>query len=189
MLLPDQGALQEWGYVACTRARTETRLYVSEHDPIERETPVRVPEPAAPHGRAARALERSNAEPLALDQTTRRHDVHARLHARRQEELDRQRDRAADRLAASQRELKQFRWWTRRDRRFELEREIAFQQTVLRGLDETRAELGRTPPPRGRQMPGLGRDHEEPRRSLRPEPPGYRTVEREPPGLGLELEL
>lgn len=174
------------GYVACTRARTETCLYLAEHDPIEHETPIREPDAATPPERAARALERSAAEPIALDQTLRRHEFHARLHGRRQEELERQRERTAKQLAAAQRELKQLGWSNRGDRRFELEREIAFRQTALRALDEKRVELARTPPPRAREMPGLGRDHKEPGRSLRPEPPG-RTLKREPPGIGLEL--
>jgi ATP-dependent exoDNAse (exonuclease V) alpha subunit len=187
VLLPDQGALQEWGYVACTRARSETRLYLADGDSVEREPPMRQPDPTAPPERAARALERSAGEPLALDQTTRRDDVSARLHARRREELERQRDRAVERLATAQRELKQLGWWSRGNRRFELERELAFRQTALRGLDQKRRELARTPPPRVRQAPGLGRDREEPSRSLRPEPPSRQVLQREPPSLGLEL--
>jgi ATP-dependent exoDNAse (exonuclease V) alpha subunit len=58
VLLPDHGALQEWGYVACSRARTETRLYLTERDGLECETPLRQPTPAAPPERAARALQR-----------------------------------------------------------------------------------------------------------------------------------
>lgn len=33
VLAGDQGALHEWGYVACSRARTETRLYLSTSTP------------------------------------------------------------------------------------------------------------------------------------------------------------
>jgi hypothetical protein len=51
-LFPDQGALREWGYVARSRARTETHLYLAERDALERETPLR----------------ELSAEPLALDQ-------------------------------------------------------------------------------------------------------------------------
>jgi hypothetical protein len=36
-------------------------------------------------------------------------------------------------------------------------------------------------------MPGLSSDREEPNRSLRPEPPGKRVLQREPRSLGLEL--
>jgi conjugative relaxase-like TrwC/TraI family protein len=188
VLLPDQGALQEWGYVACTRARTETRLYLAERDALERETPLRDPDPPTPTERAARALERSASEPLAIDQTTPQHDAPAHLHARKQEQLKQQRDRAAERLATARRELEHLGWWNRGDRRFQLEREIAFHQTTLGGLDEKQAELACTPPPRHRQLPpGLGRDHEELSRSLRPEPPARKVLQREPPGFGLGI--
>jgi conjugative relaxase-like TrwC/TraI family protein len=187
VLLPDHGALQEWGYVACTRARTETRLYLAERDALERETPLRDPDPPTPSERVARALVRSAAEPLAIDQTTRRHDAGTRLHGRRQEQLDQQHDRAAERVATAQRELNRLGWWNRGGRRLELEREIAFQQTALRSFEEKRAELARTPPPRAREMAGVGRDHGDPDRSLRPEQPGRPAFRREPPGLGIEL--
>ncbi len=87
VLLPDHGALREWGYVACTRARGETHVYLAEPDVIERETPLRDPHPTAPPERAARALERSSTEPLALDQTKRRPDLNARLPTRDGDEL------------------------------------------------------------------------------------------------------
>ncbi len=186
VLLPDQGSLREWGYVACTRARAETRLYLAP-EAIEPDSHAREPDDRPPE-RAARALERSAAEPLALDQTPRRDDLNARLHARRQEELERQRIRAGEQLAAAQRELRQLHWWNRDSRRLQLEVEIASRQTALRGLDEKRAELARTPPPRPR-LPLPGRDPDElaPSRSLQQEPPGRRTLQREPPGLGIEL--
>ncbi len=188
VLLHDQGALQEWGYVACTRARAETRLYLADLDGLQRETPLCEPDPAAPPERAARALERSAAEPLALEQTKRRHDVHARLHARRQEELERQRNRAAEQLAAAQREFKQLGWWNRGNRRFELQTEIGLRQAALRGFDERREQLALTPPATP-HLPLPGRDPDEltPTRSLRPEPPARQTLQREPPGLGIEL--
>ncbi|MGH3006543.1 MAG: ATP-dependent DNA helicase [Gaiellaceae bacterium] len=186
ILLLGEGALREWGYVACSRARTETRLYLA--DRVSEVETAHEDDRRSPPERAARALERSAAEPLALDQTKRRHDVNGRLLTRRQEELERQRDRAAKRLATVQRELKQLGWWSRGGRRFQLERNIAFHQTALRALDEKREELARTAPPRARQMPrGLGRDHEEFGRSLRPEPPARRALQREPPSLGLGL--
>ena len=188
VLLRDQGALQEWGYVACTRARVETRLYLADRDGLERETPLRHPDSAAPPERAARALERSAAEPLALDQTTRRHDVNARLVTRRQQELEQQRAQTAEQLSAAGRELKQLGWWHRGDRRFELQAEIALRQAALRGIDETRAKLELTPPT-ARRLPPPARDRDDltPTRSLRREPPGRRTLEPEPPSLGLEL--
>jgi hypothetical protein len=50
-----------------------------------------------------RALERSAAEQFALDHARPRHDNNARQHARRQEQLEQQRARAADRLASAMR--------------------------------------------------------------------------------------
>jgi hypothetical protein len=188
VLLPDQGSIQEWGYVACTRARTETHLYLSEHDTIERETPLRDPNPATAPERTARALERSDAEPLALDHARPRHDNNARLHVRQQEQLEQQRALATDRLANARRELKQLGWWNRGGRRIELECEISFQQTALRGFNDKRAELARTAPAFPRvPVPGRERDELTPTRSLRPEPPARRTLQREPPSRGLEL--
>lgn len=188
ILLPDHGTIQEWGYVACTRARTETHLYLSEHDTIERETPLRDPNPATAPERTARALERSASEPLALDQSRQRHDANARLHANRQEQVEQQHARASERLATAQRELKQLGWWNRGNRRLELEREITLQQTALRRFNEKRTELARTPPPLpGVRQPDRERDELAVTRSLRPQPPGRRTLQREPPSRGLEL--
>jgi conjugative relaxase-like TrwC/TraI family protein len=186
VLVPDHGTLREWGYVACSRARTETHVYLAERDPLEHETPLREPTRTAPPEGVARALQRSSAEPLAVEQT-RRHDIDARLRARRLEELERLRAFTADRLAVAQRKLKNLHWWDRGDRRFQLETEIAFRQATLRSLERKRSELAQTPPtaPR-RPLPGRDRDELTPARSPRPEPT-RRTVEREPPGLGLEL--
>ncbi len=187
VLLPDQGALREWGYVACSRSRTEIHLYLAERDAIERETLLRDPNPIARPERAARALERSSAELLALEQMRRRHGDRARLVTRRQEALEQQRARTADRLAAAERELKRLGWWSRGDRRVELETEIALHRSALRLADERRAQLTLAPPTAAR-TPQPTRDGDElsSTRSLRPEPPGRRTPEREPPGLGLE---
>jgi hypothetical protein len=118
ILLPDRGALQEWGYVACTRARTETRLYLAERDPLEHETPLRGPNPAAapnappvPSNAGAAPshspLNRPGAERMSVPN----------LHARQQQGLERQRARAAERLATAQRELKELGWRNRLDER------------------------------------------------------------------------
>jgi hypothetical protein len=105
VLLSDRGALQEWGYVVCSRARLETGLYLSDRDMLERETPLREPDPASAPERAARTLQRSAVEPLALDQSRERSDTTIRLIAQQRERLDRQREHTAKRLAAAQREL------------------------------------------------------------------------------------
>ena len=187
VLLADRGALQEWGYVSCTRARTETRLYLSEHDAIERETRLREPDPATLPGRAARALQRSAAEPLALDQSQHHRDTNDRLRAWQREKLEQQRVRAAERLDAARQELKGLGLWRRGERRLELQTEIAFRETALHGLDKKLAELRLAPTSpvsqSERDRVALSRDRD---RQLRLERHRTRTLEHR---CGPELSL
>jgi hypothetical protein len=180
ILLRDQGALKEWGYAACSRAR----LYLSERDSLDRETPLRPPDPAALPDRVARALHHSAAEPLALDQRRQQPDTILTYVAQQQEQLNRNRERTVERLAVARRELQALHWWNG-DRRAELQAEIALQQTVLERADAKREQLRRLAERRTR-MRSLARERDELAPSLRPEPlrPG---LEREPPGLGLDL--
>ncbi|HZT85460.1 MAG TPA: hypothetical protein VE984_08595 [Gaiellaceae bacterium] len=141
VLLPDQGALQEWGYVACTRARFETRLYLADSEALERETPLREPGRGAPPERTARALQQSAAEPLALDHRRRR-DTTLNLLNQEQARLERQRGSAARQLAAAERELTQLRRWNR-GRRGELEAEIALRKHTVERADEKAEQLRR----------------------------------------------
>ena len=180
VLLPDQGALCEWGYVACSRARAETYLYLAERDPLERETPLREPNPAAPAERAARALARSSAEPLALDHDGERRDPPMRLLAQERERIRRLHGRTAERLAAAQGELQRLHWWNR-GRRIELEAEITRDRLALERADEKREQLLERAERRSRFL-ALARERDELAPSLRPEPPRPR-LEREPPGL------
>jgi conjugative relaxase-like TrwC/TraI family protein len=182
VLLPDQGALREWGYVACSRARAETHLYLAERDPIERETPLRDPNPTAPPERAARALERSSGEPLALDETRLRRDATMRVLAKQQDHLDQLCDRTTERLAAAELEHKRLHWWNR-GRRDELETEIARHRWALERAGAKRDQLREHAEQRS-QFLALAREELAP--SLRPGPPRPR-LEREPPGLALEL--
>jgi ATP-dependent exoDNAse (exonuclease V) alpha subunit len=184
VLLPDHGALREWGYVACSRARSETHLYLAERDPIERETPLRDPNPTAPPERVACALERSSAEPLALDQSSEREDTAMRIVAQQQERLDHLRERRAEELAAAERERKSLHWW-KRGRRLELETQATRHRTELRRADEKHEQLRQHAERRSRFL-ALAREGELLAPSLRPEPPRPR-LEREPPGRGLEL--
>jgi hypothetical protein len=184
VLLLDQGALREWGYVACSRARSETHLYLAERDPIEHETPLPEPNPTTPPERVARALERSSAEPLALDQSRERRDSAMRLISEQQEHLDQLQERTAERLAAAERELKNLHWWNRGSRA-ELEAQITRDGLALERADEKREQL-RQHAERRSQFLALVRERDELAPALRPEPPRPR-LEREPPGLGLEL--
>jgi conjugative relaxase-like TrwC/TraI family protein len=188
VLLPDQGALQEWGYVACSRARLQTRLYLADRDMVERETPMREPDPASPPERAARTLQRPAAEQLALDQHGEPRDTILHHVAQQQERLDRQRDRTAEQLATAQRKLQHLHWWNR-ERRAELETEIALHRIALGRADDKAEQLQELAERRLRML-AFARERDEPTASLRPEPLRRSSaikLEREPPGLGLEL--
>jgi conjugative relaxase-like TrwC/TraI family protein len=184
VLLPAQGALREWGYVACSRARVETHLYLVERDVLERETPLREPSPAAPAERAARALERTSSELLAIDQSQEREDTAMRIVAQQLERLDQLRERRTEELAAAERELKSLHWW-KRGRRLELETQVTQHRSELRRADEKHEQLRQHADRRSRFL-ALARERDELAPSLRPESPRPR-LEREPPGLGLEL--
>jgi conjugative relaxase-like TrwC/TraI family protein len=184
VLLPGQGALREWGYVACSRARGETHVYLAERDTIERETPLGDPNPTNPAARAARALERSALEPLALDQTRDHGDATMRLLTQEQERLDGIRERTAKRLAAAQRERKSVHWWNRSSRAA-LEIQVAHDQAALERANEKREQLRQRAARRSRTL-ALGRERNGLAPSLRPEP-ARPLREREPPDRGLEL--
>jgi conjugative relaxase-like TrwC/TraI family protein len=185
--LPDQGALQEWGYVACSRARLETRLYLADRDMFERETPIRRPDPAAPPERVAHALQRSAAEPLALEQHRSRDTTLNRI-AQQHEQLDRQRERTTGQLASTQRELQHLHRWNR-GRRAKLEREIAGHEKALDCCDARVEQLRRTAERRS-QFLAFAHQRNQLTRSLAPEPPGCSPavkLHRDSPGRGLEL--
>jgi hypothetical protein len=158
-------------------------VYLTERDAIARETPLREPNPTTPPERAARSLERSSTEPLALDQRKGTSDIHARLFSHQQEELERQRDRTVARLVAAQRELKNLHWWNRGSR-VELETKVTLHRAALERADEKREQLRQLAERRSQTL-ALARERNELAPSLRPEP-ARRRLEREPPGLGLE---
>ncbi len=66
VLADDQRALKEWGYVALTRAREQTRLYTIDEQFEPDASPHRI-EPDGPVDRLADALSRPAAETLALE--------------------------------------------------------------------------------------------------------------------------
>jgi conjugative relaxase-like TrwC/TraI family protein len=188
VLLHDQGALREWGYVACSRACLETRVYLADGNTLERETPLRQPAFAGPPARAARALQQSAAESLAFEQRRPRRDTILNFLNQELEKLDRQRRRAAGQLTAAERELKQLRPWDF-GRRAELQTGIALHKQTLERADEKAEQLRDRVAERRKTLaraPELG----EPTPRLRPERPEHsRTakLDREPRGLGLEL--
>jgi ATP-dependent exoDNAse (exonuclease V) alpha subunit len=71
VLADDRRALKEWGYVALSRARGQSRLYTIESH-FEPDASPHRPEPAGPVDRLADALSRPAAETLALDAAPRR---------------------------------------------------------------------------------------------------------------------
>ena len=187
VLLPDQGSLQEWGYVAFSRARFQTRLYLADRDIVEREALLREPDPAAPPERVARALLRSAAESLALDQRRSRDTMLDRM-AHQQEQLDRQRARTAYQLARAQRELQRLHRWNR-GRRAQLETEIARHENTLNRSDQKARQLCERSERRTRVL-ALASECDALAPSLAPKPPRRSpaiTFEREPPSRGLEL--
>ncbi len=183
VLLPDQGTLREWAYVACSRARAETHLYLAERDALEHETPLREPNPPGPSERVAHALERSSAEALALDQSQVRRDPTLHLIAQQHERLDHLRDRTAERLVAAQGKLQGLHWWNRGSRA-ELEAQIARHKFELDRADKKREQLCQHA--ERRLFLTAARESDELTPSLRSEPARPR-LEREPPGLRLEL--
>jgi conjugative relaxase-like TrwC/TraI family protein len=139
VLLHDHGALQEWGYVACSRARSETRLYLTDQL-IEREAHLRAPTITGAPERLALALSASVAEPLALERADAAHGTSARAHAARKRELEQQRVRAEHRLADAEEKLDRLGWRGRGRRGAELRAEIALQHAALRLADQRLTE-------------------------------------------------
>jgi ATP-dependent exoDNAse (exonuclease V) alpha subunit len=90
VLADDQRALKEWGYVALSRARCETRLYTIENQLDPDASPHRI-EPAGPVDRLAEAFSRPAAETLALDAARRGRPLpeHVRLANEHRQLLDR----------------------------------------------------------------------------------------------------
>lgn len=111
------------------------------------------------------------------DPTMRRLNEH-------QERLDQLRDRTAERLESAHRELKNLHWWNRGSRA-ELETHVARDRVALERTDGKRDQLRERVERRSRFL-ALARERDEVTPPLRPEPPRPR-LEREPPGLGLEL--
>lgn len=162
VLLRDEGALREWGYVSCSRARTETRLYVVGEAP-EGEQHGSLLAPRDPAARLARALQRSGAEQLALVQM--RPDM-SEVTRRTLERCRRQREQALGtaerRLFAAERGLRGLGRLGRRRQRAELQAEIIHQRTAVRlartqltELPLEQPEQWPTRPPQTRLEPSL----------------------------------
>ena len=153
-----EARLQEWGYVALSRARAQTRLYVT-GNPREHESHFHDLDDRGPLTRFGRALEGSAVERLAVDQrplpSGRRHEarpeiersglspdeqMRRRLLEQRGRALSTARDAAERRLEAAERKLAG-RGAFRRRGRDELRAEIELQR---RAIDLTGEQLAET---------------------------------------------
>jgi conjugative relaxase-like TrwC/TraI family protein len=188
VFLHDHGALREWGYVACSRARLETRVYLADGNTLERETSLDPPDLTGAPERAAHALQQSAGQSLALEQRRPRRDAALDFLYQELEKLDRQRRHAAGQLTAVERELRELRRWDF-GRRAELQtRSVLHKQTLERADARAKQLRDRV----AERNTALARVHErgESTRRLRLERTGRaRTAKlnREPRGLGLEL--
>ncbi len=153
VLLSDEGVLREWGYVACSRAREETRLYIAS-DAHERETHGRDLEPTHASVRIARRLTAPSCEQLALESAAVPSPSDASLLAlaHRREQLERPRCRAEERLTEAETKLEQLGWRGRRRHGAELRAEIGFQRAAFSIAAKQLAEIPSVPlPPTSRR--------------------------------------
>jgi conjugative relaxase-like TrwC/TraI family protein len=151
--------LQEWGYVALSRARRETRLYVTGTVP-ERESHFHDLDDRDPITRLGQALEESAIERLAVDQRPLRSDplndtraeierprgeaeVRARRRVLEQDRLAtmKLRQHAERTLAIAKKRLERFSLLSSGRRREELLEEIHRSSTAVRLADQRLAEL------------------------------------------------
>ncbi|MGD9572386.1 MAG: MobF family relaxase [Thermoleophilia bacterium] len=166
VLVRAEGALAEWGYVATSRARAETRLYAVEPELLDDAGLARVdPEPAT---RLTSALSRSAAETPALARSERERDARSPARIAR-ERLERQIESRQRLLAATRNQLGDL-GWVGRHRQGPALREVIDAQ--LRVLADLRTEL--------RELP----THDAPARPARLERP---EVVRQVPGRGMGM--
>jgi hypothetical protein len=148
-----EARLQEWGYVALSRAREATRLYIT-GTPQERESQFHELDDRDPVARMAQALEESAIERLAVDQrplpagSSRRMRAEierppvgggdrTRLRLLQQQRLAtlKARETAEQKLAEADEKLQRLPRLGRGARRDELRAEVARQETALRIAD------------------------------------------------------
>src|SRR6266545_2498513 len=152
-----EARLQEWGYVALSRARSQTRLYVT-GTPREHESDFHVLDDRDPLTRFGRALEESAIELLAVDQRplpsgprhetrpeiersalTPEEQLQLRLLEQKRVALVKTRDAAERKLVTAQRELGRYSPLRRR-RRESLCVDVELQRHAIALADERLAE-------------------------------------------------
>src|SRR6266516_1314926 len=169
-----EARLQEWGYVALSRARAETRLYIT-GTPREHESDFHVLDERDPLIRFGRALEESAIELLAVDQrplpTGPRHEARpqiersqltpeARLHLRLLEQqrlaFEKTHDNAERKLHAAERDLQRSNPLRRRHLD-KLRTEIDLQHRAIGVTDARLAETVRSLEEASYQLNTVGR--------------------------------
>jgi conjugative relaxase-like TrwC/TraI family protein len=149
VLAEGRGQLKEWGYVALSRARNETRLYTSGNEPDPDASPNR-PEPAAPLDRLADALARPAAQTLALETPAAVRNLHgapapaaeqARRLSERARAVDDERNRTARKMHAARRELAQMGALSRARHGRSLREQIREREAELARLDSEHKRL------------------------------------------------
>jgi conjugative relaxase-like TrwC/TraI family protein len=154
-----EARLQEWGYVALSRAREATRLYIT-GTARERESQFHEFDDRDPVARMAQALEESAVERLAVDQRPLpagpKHRTRAEIERLRLSESDRTRVRlleqqrlatlkvresAERRLADAEQKLDQLPRLARGRRRDEVGAVVARERSAIRMADEKLAQL------------------------------------------------
>jgi conjugative relaxase-like TrwC/TraI family protein len=155
-----EARLQEWGYVALSRAREETRLYVTAIA-REHESDFHILDDPDALTRFGRALEESAIERLAVDQRalpssyrarphiertalTPEARLHLRLLEQKRRALEKTRDTARRRLGAAQRELERCNPLRRRHRdqlRADIERQSGAVEVAESRLADVAASL------------------------------------------------
>src|SRR3954454_3039011 len=153
-----EARLQEWGYVALSRARAETRLYVT-GTPREHESHFHDLDDRDPLARFGRALEESAVEELAVDQRplpsgprhearpeierselTPEEQMRRRLLEQKRGALTKTRNAAERRLETAERKLEKCGTFRKRGRD-ELRAQIEFERRTLALVDQ---QLGET---------------------------------------------
>jgi conjugative relaxase-like TrwC/TraI family protein len=167
-----RGQLKEWGYVALSRARRGTRLYVTANA-LDAESHGAEPERPDSVNRFAEALERSDAELLASEQPR---SSRARLIEQQRLATERARVRAETKVNAARRQLAALGPFGRVRRGQPLRVEIAREEAVLRMAEGKLRQLERLAHTRTRPPAGLAR-------------PVARAPQREPELPGLDLGL
>jgi conjugative relaxase-like TrwC/TraI family protein len=198
VLADDQRALKEWGYVALTRARAQTRLYTIKSE-LEPDAPPHRPEPDGAVNRLAEALTRPAAETLALDAATTRIESPVlsdrarltqqnRLLADRRRTLEKERTRTARELHHATRELAGMGALGRARHGRTLRDRIDERERTLTRLDRELERLDRQLHDSRRRTLELLREQPRPERGLTQERNLERGLERERSlDRGLEL--